>query len=101
MCRRLALFIALALLLAGCPRRVPSATYALESAQQSADAPDASARTLALAGYHAWLLQSDPARAQQRFDQALAKDPAEPYALYGQLLMARRRGALDRSLVAA
>src|SRR2546423_1821602 len=78
--RRLALLSALALL-AGCPKRIPSPTEALENADKVADAPDAPARSIALAGFHAWLLASDPAQAQKRFDQALAKDAGEPYAL--------------------
>lgn len=59
------------------------------------------ARTLALAGFHAWLLGGDAAAAQARFNAALEKDPAEPYALLGQVQLARREGAPHRALEAA
>lgn len=85
--------------LAGCaPRTSPTEmlTRASTDAHQGA-----AARTLALAGFHAYLVQADAAQAQRRFDEALQKDRAEPYALYGQLLLAHRRGHPERALAAA
>jgi tetratricopeptide (TPR) repeat protein len=87
-------------LVAGCahPR---SPTEELERAATAARNGASQARTLALAGFHAWLMTGDPAAAQARFDEAVAKDPAEPYALYGQHLLARRAAQPRRALEAA
>jgi cellulose synthase operon protein C len=87
--------------LTGCPRRPPSATAVLETAAEQARGGSAHARTLAFAGFHAFLLTGDVAEAQARFDAAIAKDPAEPYALMGQHVLARRAAAVDRALAAA
>jgi tetratricopeptide (TPR) repeat protein len=95
---------ALLLLLAGltgCPRRSPSATDVLETAAKQAQEGNSEARTLAFAGFHAYLVAGDTAGAQARFDAAVAKDPGEPYALMGQHLLARRAAAVDRALAAA
>ncbi|HLL52424.1 MAG TPA: hypothetical protein VK447_02700, partial [Myxococcaceae bacterium] len=89
----------LLLSLAGCPKRVPSSsTESLDEAAQSAQAPEATARSLALAGFQAYLVGGDAKTAQARFDAALVKDASEPYALYGQLVMARRRALPGRAL---
>lgn len=91
-------------LLAGCAHNA-SPTEALDRAATAAKSGTSEARTLALAGFHAWLVAGDPAAAQGRFDEALTKDPADPYALYGQHLLARRalapRRALDAALAVA
>ncbi len=86
------LFVAgsLALPLGGCPKRVPSPTEVLERAARDAAGADADARTLALAAFHGWLVEGDASRAQERLEKAVAKDPREPWALYGQHLLARR-----------
>jgi predicted Zn-dependent protease len=97
------LFALLALVagLTGCPRRSPSATDALESAATQAQQGSGEARTLALAGFHAFLVAGDADGARARFDAAIAKDPGDPYALMGQHLLARRAAASDRALTAA
>ncbi|PTL82200.1 DUF3857 domain-containing protein [Vitiosangium sp. GDMCC 1.1324] len=91
-------------LLAGCAH-APASTEVLERAATAAQKGTSEARTLALAGFHAWLMTGDAAAAQARFDEAIAKDPADPYALYGQHLLARRvaqpRRALDAALAVA
>ncbi|WP_375756655.1 tetratricopeptide repeat protein [Corallococcus exercitus] len=88
--------------LTGCPR--PSsvvAPHVLESAAERAGQGDAEARTLAFAGFHAYLVAGDVKLAQQRFDAAVQKDPGDPYALQGQALLARRNGQSDRALAAS
>ncbi|WP_248341748.1 DUF3857 domain-containing protein [Anaeromyxobacter paludicola] len=61
----------------------------LDEAAARAAAPDAPARTLAQAGWHA-LLASDPGLAAARFRAAVAREPAEPWALEGLSLLDRR-----------
>ncbi|RKH32829.1 DUF3858 domain-containing protein [Corallococcus sicarius] len=88
--------------LSGCPR--PSsvvAPHVLESAAERAGQGDVEARTLAFAGFHAYLVAGDVNLAQQRFDAAVQKDPGDPYALEGQALLARRKGQSDRALAAS
>ncbi|HEX8822568.1 MAG TPA: DUF3857 domain-containing protein [Archangium sp.] len=91
-------------LLAGCAH-TSSPTEVLDRAATAAQKGTSEARTLALAGFHSWLVTGDPAAAQGRFDEALTKDPADPFALYGQHLLARRaaqpRRALDAALAVA
>jgi len=91
-------------LLAGCAH-TSSPSEVLDRAATAAQKGTSEARTLALAGFHAWLVSGDPAAAQGRFDEALTKDPADPYTLYGQHLLARRaaqpRRALDAALAVA
>jgi tetratricopeptide (TPR) repeat protein len=99
--RGLLALLALVLGLTACPRRPPSATDVLEDAAARAQKGSGEARTLALAGFHTWLVQGDAAAAQARFDAAIAKEPGEPYALMGQHLLARRMAAPDRALTAA
>ncbi|ATB31182.1 DUF3857 domain-containing protein [Melittangium boletus] len=92
-------------LLSGCAAHTPSSTEVLERAATAAGKGASEARTLAFAGFHAWLVKGDAAAAQARFDEATAKDPADPYVLYGQHLLARRsaqpRRALDAALAVA
>ncbi len=95
-----ALVLSLGAVLA-CHPRVAAGTATLEDAAHQATDAAASARVLAFAGFHAYLLEGDAEKAQVRFDQSVARDPAEPYALYGELLMARRRGHPGRAQQAA
>ncbi|HEX8704527.1 MAG TPA: tetratricopeptide repeat protein, partial [Myxococcaceae bacterium] len=95
-----ALLALLAGLTAGCPRRSPSATDTLEEAAAQAKNGGGEARTLALAGFHAFLVAGDMEGARTRFDAAIAKEPGDPYALMGQHLLARRVAAMDRALSA-
>jgi tetratricopeptide (TPR) repeat protein len=99
--RGLLALLALVAGLTGCPRRSPSATDALDEAATQAQAGNGEARTLALAGFHAFLVAGDMEGARARFDAAVAKDPGEPYALMGQHLLARRVAAMDRALAAS
>ncbi len=88
-----ALAAATLLAVTSCARRPPSATAQLEEAADAATDAKASPRTLALAGFHAWLVKADVEQAQVRFDDAVARSSAaEPWALLGQLLLARRHG---------
>ncbi len=100
MLRRSALVVLL--LAAACVHRAANPTSALDDAAQEAAGLNASAHSLALAGFHAWLKQNDPALAQQRFDAALTKDSNEPFALYGEatlkLRLTRLEGAVSIAL---
>jgi len=80
--------------------RVASPTEALEAAAAKLG-PDAKADVLALSAFHALLMEGDAKKAQARFDEAVAKDPAQPYALMGQALLAQRSALPQKSLVAA
>ncbi|MBX7101784.1 MAG: hypothetical protein K1X89_28980, partial [Myxococcaceae bacterium] len=97
--RRVLLLTCLAL--AACPRRVPGPTEVLDDAAARAQAGGASARELALAGFHALAVQGDVELARTRFDQSLALDPAEPWALHGQGWVAWWHGHPERALQAA
>jgi cellulose synthase operon protein C len=98
--RRAAWLLPLVLLCTACPKHVSAPTSILEDAAEDALAPGASARTLALGAFHAWLVKGDPDRAKAQFDAAVQKNPSEPWALYGQLLLARRTAHPERSLAA-
>ncbi|WP_338870179.1 tetratricopeptide repeat protein [Myxococcus stipitatus] len=89
--------------LSGCSHTssTSAAPRVLESAAEKVQSGSDEARTLAFAGFHAYLLGGDATLAQQRFDAAIAKDSGEPYALMGQHLLARRAGRPDRALTAA
>ena len=90
---------------AGCAHQVKGPTALLDAAATSTDARGANqtlnARTLALAGYHSYLLKNDAAKAQRLFDAAIAKNQAEPYALMGEWLMALRMVHPDKALASA
>ncbi|MBM7118886.1 DUF3857 domain-containing protein [Archangium primigenium] len=92
-------------LMSGCAAHTASSAGVLERAASAADKGASEARTLAFAGFHAWLVKGDATEAQARFDQGAAKDPSDPYVLYGQHLLARRAGqprrALDTALAVA
>lgn len=96
--RRALLVLVLA---AACVRRVPTATSVLEDAEDAASDPRAPARTLALAGFHAWLMQNDADKARGRFAAAGGADAKDPLALYGQALLALRASKPDDAVLAA
>ncbi len=101
-CHLWALFVApLALALAGCPKRILPPTFALDESATRLERGDADARAWALAGFRAWLVEGDALKAQERFDEALKRNEAEPYALYGQMVMASRRAHPERAVEAA
>ena len=88
------------LFLAACAHRVSNPTEALENAAAKAG-PGSNARVLALAGFHALLMEGDAKKAQGLFDDAIAKDASEPLALTGQAVLAQRVALPLKSLVAA
>ncbi|MBL8911653.1 MAG: DUF3857 domain-containing protein [Archangium sp.] len=93
-------FLPLLLALSACPKRVTPPTETLEDAAAKAG-PNASAHVLALAGFHALLMDGDADKAQQLFDQSVAKDQSEALALYGQIEMAQRQALPQKMLAAA
>lgn len=97
---RAVLIVSALTLVSACARRVPPATETLESAAARAEGTT-NAHTLALAGFHALLLEGDAKKAQARFDAAVASDAGEPWALLGQVLLAQRAQQPQRALTAA
>lgn len=98
----LRLLVPLVLLSSACfLHRVSTPTSALEEAEADAADPRASGHTLALAGFHAWLMQNDAEKAHARFSAATQADAREPLALYGQALLALRAAKLDAATGAA
>jgi len=87
--------------LTACPRRVAPPTEELDEAARKAEAGSTDAEVLAFAGFHALLLEGDVEKARARFDAAVAKDAAQPWALYGQLVLAQRAEKADRALTIA
>lgn len=92
---------AVCLLVAGCVKRVVGPTEALDEAVADVADGSASARAFALAGAVALFGASDFEQARSHFDAALAKNAAEPWALWGQLTLAQRQGQVDRALTVA
>lgn len=98
--RRTRLVLLVALSLSACVRRSAPPTEALEQAAQRVG-PGADANTLALAGFHALLLEGDAAKATTLFDDAVAKHDGEPWALAGQLFLAQRVMSPGKALAAS
>jgi cellulose synthase operon protein C len=84
--------LACLLLLVSCVRRVPPLTEALDDARSLVAKGGGTARDRALAGFAAWMYDADVQKAEHLFSSALTIDAKEPYALMGQLLLARRAG---------
>jgi tetratricopeptide (TPR) repeat protein len=93
--------VAALLVLAGCVRRVVPPTQVLERANEAASQPSADAHTLALAGWHALLISGDTQQAVTAFDKALSQSNAEPFALYGQMMLSLRSASPQRALGSA
>jgi len=91
----------LALLALACAHAPPSPTRVLDEAAGRAKDADAPPRVVALAAFHALLVDNQPERAGTLAAEALRRDPAEPYALTLQMLLARRDGHPEGSLDAA
>jgi len=70
----------------------------LDSAARRAAAGSGDARQLALGGLQALLVTGDAELARTRLDAAVAADPGEPWALYGQRALAARAAHPERSL---
>ena len=71
-----------------------------EAAGRAKDA-GAPARTVALAGFHAFLVENQPDRARTLAEDALHRDPGEPYALTLVQVLALREGHPEVALDAA
>ena len=91
----------LALLALACAHAPPSPTRVLDEAAGRAKDADASPRVVALAAFHALLVDNQPDRAEALASDALRRDPGEPYALALQMVLARREGHPEASLDAA
>ena len=98
--RRLVFLLVVAL--CACAHVPPSPTAVLDEAAGRANAADAPARTVALAAFHALLVENQPERARALTQDALRRDAGEPYALAMEEVLALRDGhpetALDASL---
>ncbi|MDX2009276.1 MAG: tetratricopeptide repeat protein, partial [Myxococcaceae bacterium] len=86
---------------AACTKRIPSPTERLDDAVADVADGDARARAWALAGLHTLLSGGSVEAARTQVDTAVQKDPADPYALYGQLLLAQRQAHGDRAVTIA
>ncbi len=73
----------------------------LEEALKDAQAPNPSGRTLALAGWRAWLVAGDVKAAEKLFERALVLSPSDPYALHARVQLALREGDPKAALTAA
>src|SRR5262249_24917937 len=78
--RRAKLLICLAILSFQCVRS-SQPLDSLRDAAAAAKSGDAGSRQLALAGFHALLVQADFAKAQSLFETAVKRTPPDPYAL--------------------
>jgi predicted Zn-dependent protease len=92
---------ALVLALCACAHVPPSPTAVLDEAAGRAKDAGAPARTVALAGFHALLVENQPERARALAQDALRRDAAEPYALALEGVLARRDGHPEAELDAA
>ena len=92
---------ALVLALCACAHAPPSPTAVLDEAAGRAKDAAAPARTVALAGFHALLVENQPERARTLAQDALRRNADEPYALALQELLARRDGHPEAALDAA
>ena len=90
-----------AVLLAACAHAPSGPSQVLDRAAAAAAAPDAPARTHALAGFQSLLIDGQPDEAARRFARALAQDPSEPFALTGTALLADRAAHPEAVLAAA
>ena len=91
----------LVLALCACAHAPPASTAVLDDAAGRAQDASAPPRTVALAGFHAFLVENQPDRARSLAEDALRRDPREPYALALQGLLARREGHPEAALDAA
>lgn len=85
----------------GCPKRVVAPTEVLDLARGRVAAGSGTATDLALSGFASWLIDKDVEAASKRFEEALKADSGDPFALYGQVLLARRAARPERALGAA
>jgi tetratricopeptide (TPR) repeat protein len=88
-------------LLAACAHTASGPTRVLDDAAAAARSSDASARVQALAGFRALLVDGKADEAGRHFTAALARDPGEPFALQGTLVLADRVAHPESALAAA
>lgn len=93
--RVLPLWVSLTVL--GCAHSDHRGVDDLVDASREASGQSASAQTLALAGFHALLVDGDAGLAQKRFAQSLAKDDKNVAALEGQVWLAWREGSTQNA----
>src|SRR5262249_46610693 len=98
--RRAKLLICLAILSFQCVRS-SQPLDSLRDAATAAKSGDAGSRQLALAGFHALLVQADFAKAQSLFETAVKRTPPDPYALMGEIIIQQRLAHPERALLAA
>jgi len=91
----------LVLALCACAHIPPSPTAVLDDAAGRAKDSGAPPRTVALAAFHALLVENQPERARSLAEDALRRDPGEPYALVLRGVLARRDGHPEAALDAA
>lgn len=96
--RRLALLLSTLTLAVACTRRVAPPTEALDDALADVADGDAKARSWALAGLHALFAASDAEKARAMLDTAVQRDAGDPWALWGQWLLAERQTRSDRAM---
>lgn len=89
---RLLSLVLSAALVTGCAHHAASFQGPLDDAATAAKAGSTDARTLALAGFRAWLVDGALDRAHALIGQAVQTGTHDPYALYGGLLLARHDG---------
>jgi cellulose synthase operon protein C len=89
------------LLLAACATTQEAPSRLLDDAALAARSKDAPPQILALAGFHALLVEAKPEEASRLFTSALAKDAGEPYALFGTLVLQDRVAHPEAALEAA
>ena len=97
--RRLPTFLVLAL--CACAHAPPPPTAVLDDAAGRARDASAPPRTVALAAFHALLVENQAERARSLAEDALRREPGEPYALTLQAVLARRDGHPEAALDAA
>src|SRR4030095_7917922 len=93
--------LALVLALCACAHVPPSPTAVLDEAAGRAKDAGAPARTVALAGFHALLVENQPERARALAQDALRRDASDPYGLALEEVLARRDGHPEAALDAA
>ncbi|HET9156067.1 MAG TPA: hypothetical protein VFN91_05330, partial [Myxococcaceae bacterium] len=91
----------LVLALCACAHVPPPPTAVLDDAAGRARDANAPARTVALAAFHAFLVENQPERARALTQEALRRDAGEPYALTMEEVLAARDGHPEASLDAA
>jgi tetratricopeptide (TPR) repeat protein len=93
--------VVIAATLVRCAHTPESPTAKLDEAARSAAGGSHDARTLALAGFDAWLAKGDLKLARTQFDAAIKANADDPYALYGGMLLAEHDGHPEKAATLA